>query len=529
VYISDVQSCVAVQRYITVFPQTVQVGLLLQRRTTNNQNHHDESSRAAATVVRMHSTPTMAVDDGDKANKELHIAPMMDVSYREFRYFMRLLTKRAVLWTEMVVDETLIFSDSHDDHLYFDKTCEHPIVCQLGGNHPDWAVKAVQVMEDYGYDEINLNMGCPSNRVAGKRGFGAALMKDVDLAVDMVKSMKSSVRSTPVSVKIRIGVDEEDSWEFLEDFVGRLTEEASCRQFYVHARKVHTAGLNAAQNRRIPPLNYPRVYRLCERFPDCDFYVNGGIHSLEAARELCHGTSNDDGGKEDEGGTSDHSYCSPGHAVPCALCQAPFGSCTAPPHQRAPPNLRGCMLGRAAMDDPALFGDVDRYFYGATANPCDSRRHVLLKYCTYLEEMYPRRCCDSDARVTTRLPAPTVEYKRQACRICCPVCHGSDARSDDPTAGACEMCASSEGDAIDSNVKPTPKISSRVVDRSLRPVLGLFSGLGGAKKWRRTLDQVSRDLTIRNCGPGHILRQAMATMPDALLDQEFTTKATVPP
>jgi hypothetical protein len=91
------------------------------------------------------------------------------------------------------------------------------------------------------------------------------------------------------------------------------------------------------------------------------------------------------------------------------------------------------------------------------------------------------------------------------------------------------MCASSEGDAIDSNVKPTPKISSRVVDRSLRPVLGLFSGLDGAKKWRRTLDQVSRDLTIRNCGPGHILRQAMATMPDALLDQEFTTKATVPP
>jgi tRNA-dihydrouridine synthase A len=466
----------------------------------------------------------MVVKDVDKHVKELHIAPMMDVSYREFRHFMRLLTKRAVLWTEMVVDETLIFSDNHDDHLYFDKTCEHPIICQLGGNHPEWAANAVQAMEHYEYDEINLNMGCPSNRVAGKRGFGAALMKDVDLAVDMVKSMKSSVRSTAVSVKIRTGVDEDDSWEFLEDFVGRLAEEASCVVFYVHARKVHTAGLNAAQNRRIPPLNYPRVYRLCERFPDCEFYVNGGIHSLVAARELCYGTSINEGGQEDEDATTDDYYCPPGHAVPCALCQAPFGSCTAPPRRRAPHNLRGCMLGRAAMDDPALFGDVDRYFYGDITNPCDSRRQALLKYCTYLEELYPRRCCDSDARVTTKLPAPTVEYKRQACHICRFVCHQPTAQSDDPTSCiTCKICASSEGDHGDLNVKQAPKISSHVVDRSLRPVLGLFSGLSGAKKWRRTLDQVSRDLTIRNCGPGYILRQAVTTMPDALLDQEFTT------
>lgn len=455
--------------------------------------------------------------NGEGSAKQLHIAPMLDVSYREFRYFMRLLTKRAVLWTEMVVDETLIFADDHADHLYFDKTCEHPIICQLGGNQPAWAAQAVRAMEDYGYDEINLNMECPSNRVAGKRGFGAALMKDSDLAVEMVESMRKSVRKVPVSVKIRIGVDDQESWEYLEALIGRLYREASCRRFYMHARKVYTTGLkNAAQNRRIPPLNYPRVYRLCESFPDCEFYVNGGIHSLAAAKALCYGTT-------DVQEECDASYCYvppvEGHEVPCALCQAPFGSCTAPP-QRAPINLRGCMLGRAAMDDPALFGDVDRYFYDAPTNPCESRRHVLSKYCVYLEQLYPRRCCDTDPRVTSKLPAPTICHEREACQMCCTVCHVQVEKI-----SGCNTCAPTLGTLGEKNPSLS-RISSRVVDRSLKPVLGLFSGLGGAKKWRRTLDRLSRDLTIRNCGPAHILRRAITTMPDLLLDQEFNTGPT---
>lgn len=434
--------------------------------------------------------------------KELHIAPMLDVSYREFRYFMRLLTKRAVLWTEMVVDETLFFSDNHADHLWYDVACEHPIVCQVGGNQPMWASEAVKAVEGYDYDEINLNMECPSNRVADKRGFGAALMKDVDLAIDMLERMNESVITIPISVKTRVGVDDQDDWEYLEALISRLSR--VCTRFFIHARKVYTTGLkNAAQNRRIPPLNYPRVYRLCERFPGCEFYINGGIHSLAAAKDICYGTNSANG----------YHLVAEGHYIPCEVCRAPFGSCIAPPIC-APSNLRGCMLGRAAMDNPALFGDVDRFFYGEGSNPCRSRRHVLSKYCSYLNTIYPRRCCDNDPRVTSKLPAPAVNHTRDACSICCQIC-SRDPRMD-PKPNCC-ICSCS----LDDNPNSI-KMSSRVVDRSLKPVLGIFFGLAGAKNWRRHLDILSRDLRIRNCGPAHLLRVAISRMSDVVLDQDFS-------
>jgi tRNA-dihydrouridine synthase A len=477
-----------------------------------HDGHRNRSQNLKAATME----GTMGVSDGadDARGKELHIAPMLDVSYQEFRYFMRLLTKRTVLWTEMVVDETLIYSKISEHYLYFDKTCEHPIICQMGGNQPNLASMAVRIVEDHGYDELNLNMGCPSDRVAAKGGFGAALMVDADRAVEMLDAMNKSARNLPISVKIRIGVDNQDDWDFLEEFVGRLSN--VCRRFYVHARKVLTKGLkNTAQNRRIPPLNYPRVYRLCGRFPDCEFYINGGILSLDAAKTLCYGTrtSQDD----------DRAVAPPGHEVPCDLCRAPFGSCIVPPIC-APPNLRGCMLGRAAISNPAIFGDADRFFYGEESNPCKSRRDVLLKYCAYLEELYPRRCCDDDERITSKLPSPTINaYDRKACPMCCPVCSKDGTTKPEDV---CLVCGSTDGDDDDTsrhvNTKKNVKVTTRVVNRCTKPILSLFLGMaGGAMKWKRTINKLSQDLQIRNCGPAHILRVAVDTVLDELLDQPF--------
>lgn len=236
--------------------------------------------------------------------KEFHIAPMLDVSTIEFRYFMRLLTKRAILWTEMVVAETLVHRAKHnsvndtDIHLdlelmrhcgwfderdhYDDEGHEfvnpHPTICQIGTNNPQQAQFATRVVQACGYDCIDLNAECPSDRVSG-REFGAALMRDKDTAIDVVRSMVETSesfdgKSIPVSIKTRIGVDDFDSFEHLVEFVERLVD-AGCKRFVMHARKVYTQGLSPAQNRTVPPLNYQFVYQLVERFPQCDFWLNG--------------------------------------------------------------------------------------------------------------------------------------------------------------------------------------------------------------------------------------------------------------
>ena len=240
--------------------------------------------------------------------KEFHIAPMLDVSTIEFRYFIRILTKRAVLWTEMIVAETLVHRSRHnsigdkDIHLdlelkrrcgWFDERdhCDdtlqfvnpHPIVCQIGTNNPKQAEFATRVVQACGYDRIDLNAECPSDRVSGRKEFGAALMKDQDTAIDVVRSMvetsdsianDNSTRSIPVSIKTRIGVDDFDSFGHLVCFIQRLVD-TGCKRFILHARKVYTQGLSPAQNRTVPPLNYPFVYQLIERFPKCDFWING--------------------------------------------------------------------------------------------------------------------------------------------------------------------------------------------------------------------------------------------------------------
>jgi tRNA-dihydrouridine synthase A len=419
----------------------------------------------------------MATNDEEK---ELHIAPMLDVSYREFRYFMRLFTKKATLWTEMVVDETLIYCSDIDDHLGFDD-CEHPIVCQIGGNNPEWIYEATLLVKKYGYDSVDLNCECPSSRVASQKEFGAALMRKPHIAQAVVDSMRRV--DIPVSVKVRIGVDELDSFDYICDFVRSL----NCKRFILHARKVYTKGLNPAQNRRIPPLNYQTVYKLCEAFPDCTFWINGGIHSLVHAKNILLGN------------------CTLSHTeIPCQLCQAPFGSCIAPPVV-APPNLRGVMLGRAAMDNPCMFWDVDRYFY-QQPNPALTRRDVLDQYCAYLERIYPRRCCDEDDRKTNRFPGISAERYREACHVCQEIYGSSDQEEEEKE--------------VEEDCNTTIKITFNVIQRSLKPVLGMFFNVRGSKTFRRACDTLTKDERIRNCGPGYVLRVASKTM-EHVLDDPF--------
>eukprot|EP00551_Chaetoceros_affinis_P009510 CAMPEP_0203670792 /NCGR_PEP_ID=MMETSP0090-20130426/6777_1 /ASSEMBLY_ACC=CAM_ASM_001088 /TAXON_ID=426623 /ORGANISM="Chaetoceros affinis, Strain CCMP159" /LENGTH=511 /DNA_ID=CAMNT_0050535735 /DNA_START=98 /DNA_END=1633 /DNA_ORIENTATION=- len=489
--------------------------------------------------------------------KELHIAPMLDVSTPEFHNLMRILSKKLVLWTEMVVDETIMFSNDLDHHLAISSEELHPIICQVGGRSAEYCYKATQIVKEYGYDEINLNVDCPSSRVSGKRQFGAVLMasEHQDTCYDVVAAMKNaseeqrlhgiqsksnndsddnytsnSSRSMTISVKTRVGIETEDGTccddiEYLSDFIHKLQEKGCCK-FFIHARKCVIGGLTPAQNRLVPPLNYPRFFELCHRFPHCEFIINGGIPGLEAARNLCYGYGNsandtfahNDESSRNHGNIKNIKLFNYTHSVPCKICNASNGSCTAPPPKRefVPSNLSGVMIGRAAMENPTMFWDVDRYFYGAEQNPTMHRRQVLEQYCAYLEKTYPRRCCDIDERITSRIPAPVVEFLSSACDICGEFYGNNDINNNNKISKI-----SVHGPNNSKEQVRKPKISSRVIDRSLKPILGLFFGRPKSKLFRRECDRLSRDKNVRNCGPAYIIRKAMSKMPSALLEEEF--------
>jgi tRNA-dihydrouridine synthase A len=422
---------------------------------------------------------------------------MLDVSTREFRYLMRLLTRSAVLWTEMVVDETLAHCRDPDAHLTLRDYDHHdgdrprdddrggaaaaprgcpsllsasPVVCQIGGNRPRYAAAAARLARAHGYDGVDLNCECPSRRVASSREFGAALMKKPGVAAEVVAAMKEALSSPSpgsaagadgggappgqrkmwLSVKMRIGVDDDDGWEYLSGFVRGLA--AHCRRFVVHARKVYTEGLNPDQNRRVPPLDYAAVYRLCREFPDCEFILNGGIRTLRQARALLFGT--DALRKESEREDLDPADCSGDDDEERGGGRS--GSPTAP-LRRPPDNLRGVMMGRAARDDPVQFWEADRWFARAARSPDDpesgesdpgdgsegaqgaaaahprvrNRRELLEAYCGYLERVYPRRCCDDDGRVTTQFPPPAVVRAAPHCARCRPLSAGATTKYED--------------------------------------------------------------------------------------------------
>jgi tRNA-dihydrouridine synthase A len=212
----------------------------------------------------------------------MSVAPMMDWTDRHCRYFHRLLSKKALLYTEMVTTGALLHGDV-PRHLDFNAQ-EHPLALQLGGSEPADLAQAAQLGERWGYDEINLNCGCPSERV--QRGaFGACLMAEPGLVADCVKAMVDVV-DVPVTVKHRIGIDKTESYDFVRDFVGTVAQ-AGCQVFIVHARNAWLQGLSPKQNREVPPLRYELVHRLKVDFPSLTICINGGlVRSAEAATQL---------------------------------------------------------------------------------------------------------------------------------------------------------------------------------------------------------------------------------------------------
>ena len=218
------------------------------------------------------------------AAHRLSVAPMMDWTDRHDRYFLRLITERALLYTEMVTTGAILFGDKRR-FLQFDPA-EHPVALQLGGSDPDALARAAIEGERFGYDEINLNVGCPSDRVQNGR-FGACLMAEPALVARCVRSMSAAI-DLPVTVKTRIGIDDQDSYGFLADFVGEVAE-AGCKTFIIHARKAWLTGLSPKENREIPPLDYGRVRRLKKDFPGLGIVLNGGLREPDVIKaELAH-------------------------------------------------------------------------------------------------------------------------------------------------------------------------------------------------------------------------------------------------
>lgn len=274
---------------------------------------------------------------------------MMEVTDRHFRALSRLISKKAVLYTEMVVDRTLIHNEKLRDYalripsLPCPPFGQHPVVLQLGGSVPEELEAAARIAATYGYTEVNLNCGCPSPKVAGKGCFGAALMRTPSVVADATRRMAAVLPSTtPVTVKCRIGVDEDDSYEGLRRFVDTVHNDGGVNHFIIHARKAILGGLSPAQNRSIPPLKYDFVHRLLKDFPDLSFTINGGFTTMSAIQE-----------------------------------QLGIG-------------VHGVMVGRAVMDKPwHALCDVDQMIFAGCSAPGDgttlTRRAVLRNYVTYAE------------------------------------------------------------------------------------------------------------------------------------------------
>ncbi|MCL9669283.1 tRNA dihydrouridine(20/20a) synthase DusA [Rosenbergiella epipactidis] len=256
---------------------------------------------------------------------------MLDWTDRHCRYFLRQLTQHTLLYTEMVTTGAIIHGKG--DYLAYSEE-EHPVCLQLGGSDPHDLAHAARLAEARGYDEINLNVGCPSDRVQNGR-FGACLMADAALVADGIKAMKDAV-SIPVTVKTRIGIDEQDSYAFLCEFINTVADQGQCDTFIIHARKAWLSGLSPKQNREIPPLDYPRVYQLKQDFPQLTLAINGGIKTIDEAKEhLTH--------------------------------------------------LDGVMIGREAYQNPGLLVEIDRQLFGATAPSVDCVAAVEAMY-PYIEK-----------------------------------------------------------------------------------------------------------------------------------------------
>ena len=261
------------------------------------------------------------------------VAPMMDRTDRHERFFLRSLSKKAYLYTEMINANAVLFGNQNK-LLKFNE-CEHPLAIQLGGNDPIKLSEAATISESYGYDEINLNIGCPSNKVQSGN-FGAILMNKPNLVAKCVKAIKNKV-NIPVSVKCRIGVDDMDEEKDLNTFIKKVSD-SGCKIFIVHARKAWLKGLSPRENRNIPPLNYERVYKLKDEFPHLEIIINGGLETIEDSKN--HLTKVD-----------------------------------------------GVMMGRKAYENPFQLTKVDHLFYGMPFLS-KTRKEVLLRMIPYIIQQH---------------------------------------------------------------------------------------------------------------------------------------------
>ena len=258
---------------------------------------------------------------------------MMQCTDIHDRYLMRLITKKSFLYTEMVTTGAIIHGNA-THQLDFNKSIESPVALQLGGSNPDELAKCSEIAESMGYDEINLNLGCPSERVQ-KGSFGACLMIEPKLVQRCLNAMKQSV-SIPVTAKCRTGIDKIEDYDFLRSFVEGIANQ-NIATIIIHARNAILKGLSPRQNRTIPPLKYDYVYRIKEDFPELEIIINGGINSLIEAK--------------------DHLQ-----------------------------NVDGVMLGRAPYDNPMMLDDVDSEIFGEPKKQI-LRLDILKEYLTYLEEL----------------------------------------------------------------------------------------------------------------------------------------------
>lgn len=220
----------------------------------------------------------------EQIDRRLSVAPMMEWTTRDFRYLCRLISKRTLLYTEMVTARAVINGDQ-DRLLGFDNI-EHPVAVQLGGSEPELLTEAAKICQSYGYDEINLNVGCPSERVK-KGAFGACLMAEPELVAECVQRMQDVV-AIPVTVKSRIGIDDKDDYPFLYKFI-ETVKTSGCTSFTIHARKAILSGLSPKENREIPPLIYERAWQVKRDFPDLEVIINGGFKTMdEVVTQLQH-------------------------------------------------------------------------------------------------------------------------------------------------------------------------------------------------------------------------------------------------
>jgi tRNA-dihydrouridine synthase A len=275
-------------------------------------------------------SPELTIDKVPTSLHPISVAPMMDRTDRHCRYFLRQISRRTLMYTEMVTSMAILNGDKQK-LLGFDRS-EHPLALQIGGDNPPDLAKCAQIAEEFGYDEVNLNVGCPSSRVQSGN-FGACLMLQPEHVAECIAAMIGATK-LPVTIKHRIGVDEVDSYDALAKFVS-IVAQTGCQRFSVHARKAWLQGLSPKENREIPPLRYDLVHQLKQDFPQLSIEINGGFTSLEQVQT-----------------------------------QLQF--------------VDAVMIGRAAYDNPYLLADADCEIYGEST-PIPSRHQVATAMLPYID------------------------------------------------------------------------------------------------------------------------------------------------